>query len=298
MKKHSLLLLIFFLLGFGKQYHVCAQENLPPMQEQASFRVWYKWTIHTSRLAEPFTLIDTMALEVSPRASQFYDWGSIARDSLDKAFLKNEIMLKSRSITVKKDVELSLADVLESSNLVSTSLENHTLAKVNIYKLRGEKRVISVVQGPAQLSKKKLMYVVDEELPMDEWTLGEDTATILGYPCKSATIHFRGRDYTAWYTEELPVNDGPWKFYGLPGMILKVQDADGIICFEAVGLQEISQPITYPKADEFETISNKEFWVYQEEQFKHITPRLLEDRTMVIVQMKNPVQYVPIELEN
>lgn len=52
----------------------------------------------------------------------------------------------------------------------------------------------------------------------------KDSLSILDYKCIKATTRFRGRDYTAWVTKELPINDGPWKFYGLPGLILQIED--------------------------------------------------------------------------
>ncbi len=48
--------------------------------------------------------------------------------------------------------------------------------------------------------------------------------TILGYKCYKATCHFAGRDYEAWFTPDIPISDGPYKFSGLPGLILSVVD--------------------------------------------------------------------------
>ncbi|MCM1301810.1 MAG: GLPGLI family protein [Bacteroides cellulosilyticus] len=50
------------------------------------------------------------------------------------------------------------------------------------------------------------------------------TIEIAGYICHKATTSFRGRTWTAWYTPELPFNEGPYKFGGLPGLILKIED--------------------------------------------------------------------------
>lgn len=33
--------------------------------------------------------------------------------------------------------------------------------------------------------------------------------------------------YTSWYAPEIALNKGPWKFNGLPGLILKVEDSKG-----------------------------------------------------------------------
>lgn len=54
------------------------------------------------------------------------------------------------------------------------------------------------------------------------WILSStETAEILGFDCRKATLQFRGREYSVWYAPDIPVSEGPWKFSGLPGMILK-----------------------------------------------------------------------------
>jgi GLPGLI family protein len=52
------------------------------------------------------------------------------------------------------------------------------------------------------------------------WQLTEDTLTLLGHLCYSAKTSFRGRNFIAYYTPDIPLDDGPWKFSGLPGLIL------------------------------------------------------------------------------
>ena len=76
-------------------------------------------------------------------------------------------------------------------------------------------------------------YYTDSTARFD-WTLEDETMTVCGYTCRKATARFRGRTWTAWYAEELPVNAGPWKLYGLPGLILRAEVADGTLLFEAV----------------------------------------------------------------
>lgn len=60
-----------------------------------------------------------------------------------------------------------------------------------------------------------------------KWSICEDTLTIGGFHCQKATAHFHGRDYNAWFTEKIPVQFGPWKFNGLPGLILQVEESTG-----------------------------------------------------------------------
>ncbi|WP_028896661.1 GLPGLI family protein [Prevotella sp. HUN102] len=70
-------------------------------------------------------------------------------------------------------------------------------------------------------------YRIEETIPQQDWTINEDTTMlILGFNCYMATTHFRGRDWTVWYTEEIPVQQGPWKLGGLPGLILSAESKD------------------------------------------------------------------------
>ncbi|MBD3863155.1 GLPGLI family protein [Olleya marilimosa] len=69
------------------------------------------------------------------------------------------------------------------------------------------------------------LYLVTEALPKLDWDLSHpDTLKIGTYMCNKATTSFRGRNYIAWYTNDIPITFGPWKFHGLPGLILDMYD--------------------------------------------------------------------------
>lgn len=76
------------------------------------------------------------------------------------------------------------------------------------------------------------------------WTLLEDTITISTYLCHKAQATYGGRTWNAYYTEEIPSTAGPWKLNGLPGLIVKAEDADGIFCFEMFELSQQNCAIT------------------------------------------------------
>jgi len=67
-------------------------------------------------------------------------------------------------------------------------------------------------------------YSVYEKQPEMQWELLEGEMKINDYNCKKAQTTFRGRSYEVWYTPEIPISIGPWKFNGLPGLILYVKD--------------------------------------------------------------------------
>lgn len=94
---------------------------------------------------------------------------------------------------------------------------------------------------PMNLERECCQYT--EPVPKQQWTLKEEQQTIHGYRCQKATCHWRGRDYEAWFTSEIPIQRGPWKFGGLPGLIVKIYDAKKEYNFELVKLERTPRPI-------------------------------------------------------
>lgn len=86
-------------------------------------------------------------------------------------------------------------------------------------------------------------YRCVEPMPAFEWRISEDTCTILDYACRRAECDFRGRTYTAWFAEEIPVSCGPWKFHGLPGLIMAVEDSEGDYSFRIEGIEQCDEAI-------------------------------------------------------
>lgn len=80
-------------------------------------------------------------------------------------------------------------------------------------------------------------FLVKDSLNRFEWKLENETKEILGYQCFLATTVFRGRKYNAYYTPDLAYPEGPWKFYGLPGLILSVSSEDNLIQYEALKIE-------------------------------------------------------------
>ncbi|WP_298148336.1 GLPGLI family protein [Flavobacterium sp.] len=58
------------------------------------------------------------------------------------------------------------------------------------------------------------------------WQLHENDTLIGNYKCKKATLDFYGRNWTAWYAPDIPISAGPYKFKGLPGLILRIFDSE------------------------------------------------------------------------
>lgn len=94
---------------------------------------------------------------------------------------------------------------------------------------------------------------------LNQWNILSDTEKSLGYDCKKASIQYGGRLWYAWFTEQIPINESPYKFNGLPGLILKVEDAKKQYSFTAVEISKTTIPkqVVYPYSGK-EVVTNRE----------------------------------------
>jgi GLPGLI family protein len=94
-------------------------------------------------------------------------------------------------------------------------------------------------------------YYYQEPASLFAWTITPATATIAGYACQRATTTFGGRTWEAWFTRTVPISDGPYKFYGLPGLIVKISDLRDHYVFELTKLRPLAPPVAIdpPKTD-------------------------------------------------
>lgn len=66
------------------------------------------------------------------------------------------------------------------------------------------------------------------------WKLMDESKVINTMNCKKATVTYKGRNWIAWYSTEIPLPYGPYKFSGLPGLIIKLSDEKDEYDFELV----------------------------------------------------------------
>lgn len=147
-----------------------------------------------------------------------------------------------------------------------------------------------------------------EPVKTPEWQLVPDSAaTLLGYQCRLAKTRYKGRTWSAWYAEDIPIDAGPWKLGGLPGLILRAYDADSFYVFDATALRQApaGSVMTY-KGEGYEDVTFDELM----EQYKryYADPfgynRLYQPNARVIWtdddgnQLPDPknIKYSPIEL--
>jgi len=111
----------------------------------------------------------------------------------------------------------------------------------------------------------KTKYLIHESLPVMNWKLEEGEKEINDFICKKATLNFRGRDYIAWYNPKIPVPFGPWKFTGLPGLIMEISDLDNKYSWAA---KKIITAVTFNENDidkkKYKSVSLKQYIALQD----------------------------------
>lgn len=84
------------------------------------------------------------------------------------------------------------------------------------------------------------VYFVEDQLPVINWNTNySETKNICGFLCHKATAEFRGSKITAFYSKDLQFNTGPFKFYGLNGLILEISE-NGNTEFNSWTAQEVN----------------------------------------------------------
>jgi GLPGLI family protein len=127
------------------------------------------------------------------------------------------------------------------------------------------------------ISNDKVRYIVRDSTITFNWKLSKDeTKKIGGYLCKKANLDWRGRKYTAYYTEEIPLLTGPYKFKGLPGMILEISTGNSS-SFHSWVAKKIQYPIIYLK-NEVPSLTDNSYQKINLKQFINIKQRLKEEK--------------------
>ena len=145
-------------------------------------------------------------------------------------------------------------------------------------------------------------YVYTDSAPI-AWQLGEGSEMVCGHTCSVATAQFRGREWTAYYAPDIPVGRGPWKFGGLPGLILRVEDSTGDQRFTAISLRTAHSDIYMDKnRDDFKTTRerfNKQLKDYKNDPGKIVSgsPYAPKNDRGREVLPKRKLFFNPIELE-
>lgn len=174
---------------------------------------------------------------------------------------ENMILLIGDSVSKFQSLNSYLRDSIKTNAQFSNAFEGMTQLKSYSTKFL-YKIFKNYPKNNMSLTDKippKNYFLIQQPLKLFIWNITNDTLSILGYHCQKATTHFAGRNYIAWFTTEVPVSEGPYKFNGLPGLIVKIGDSRQQYVFELTGLERIKTqiPILFTERNYIKTTQKK-----------------------------------------
>ena len=176
---------------------------------------------------------EMMFLDTTKDGSKYYSYTVFNSDSIMKVDLEKQLAATG-SINVKSD--LRKRDVRYS---VTKTYPDY---KINLHRRLG-------MDAYSISDDRKINWkILSEKEKIGEWNV------------QKAETDFAGRHWIAWFSTEIPIQDGPYKFNGLPGLIVKIEDKTGSHKMELKGIKNISGDININVWDAKEiAINSKQF---------------------------------------
>src|ERR1035437_5169336 len=189
--------------------------------------------------SDKYTVLDSAKYKFSYDLTFVYDSTKI------NSTLKNQLVLLIGDNESKFFVDDAPQYIKTATGMVTVIklVESRGLAATEIFKNFKTKKETIITN----LRRQESIY--EEEIPALNWNITNESMVILSYTCKKATTTFLGRQYEAWFTTDIPINHGPWKLGGLPGLILKANDIQNYYIFECTGIESLKTKIPIVKYD-------------------------------------------------
>ncbi len=187
---------------------------------EATYRLTYR-----SDSTNPATHAEPMRLQMGSKLSRFESLNAVREDSLMDAALARAEKKAGPDGVIHLNLEGAGLEGLRT-NFKEVIFKGPAAGQLAVYDDIGT-----------------VTYVYQEPAAALAWTITPATASVAGYACQRATAAFGGRNWEVWFTREVPVADGPYKFAGLPGLIVKVGDTRGHYRYELLKLRRLPAPL-------------------------------------------------------
>lgn len=158
------------------------------------------------------TVVISMVLDINRNTTKFYDENFLTIDSLNA--------LKQSTLQAKSESDQLLIRKTNDS-------ENH------------------------QYYTHTYDYFVVKSNDKISWKLDNEIKKLKNITLQKATANFGGRAWIAWFDANIPFQEGPYKFNGLPGLIYEVYDTQNIFHYSLVKNKNL--PKTYDTTRFLET---------------------------------------------
>ncbi|MCT2408936.1 GLPGLI family protein [Chryseobacterium antibioticum] len=172
-----------------------------------------------------------MILDISPKEVKFYGQNLLATDSLNKKFGTNNSHTDMSGLVVKRKIN-------------TFDNENFIAIKEGYYSFKTTDKI--------------------------SWVISDETKKVENYTLQKASAQFGGRNWTAWFCKDIPFNEGPYKFRGLPGLIFELSDSRKNFIFNLVKSQKLSGIYSTDNFVE-SNFGNKAIPINEKQKYKLIT---------------------------
>ncbi|MDO5522756.1 MAG: GLPGLI family protein [Bacteroidia bacterium] len=248
--------------------------------DHATARASYQFSYKTKADLDTYDKTDLMYLDVGQKTSKFYSRYTQIRDSVTADELK-----KGFSVA---EITQSRKGLKKGTNIVY--YQDFSLNTTH---------VVSVLATYG--------FIYDEKMELPKWVISNEKIEINGYSCQKATTSFLGREWTAYFTPEIAMNKGPWKLWGLQGLIVQASDNQNIFEYKLTGFELIKKqtPIVYThtrnNGSEYKKTNKKTVFDYEKKfyddyfSFIELITGSKPIREGGLPMPKKSVEYIPLE---
>ena len=138
--------------------------------------------------------------------------------------------------------------------------ENDSINKLKNISSSGWDDLLPVVKRNRNTNKNTSYILLNDLFSIQtedkiNWKLSNETKSVTNYKLQKATTTFGGRNWTAWFNTEINLNEGPYKFRGLPGLIFEIADEKNNFSFILVKSYQLKS--TYNTSEFLESFAGQ-----------------------------------------
>lgn len=232
----------------------------------AQNRFFYDYKFIPDSTDKANVITEMMLLDIDKKGSNYYSQQKFLADSTSRADLERQLKLSPNNISINRTDKPGQVSYKVSKQYPDFKTYLFTRVSSDSYKIEEDKK--------------------------PEWKILPDKQKVGAYNAQKATTNFGGREWTAWFSTDLPFQDGPYKFYGLPGLIVKIEDKTGSHSMTLVGNKTIEiaadKELDLPQGIQLYGMGGKDIEA-SKSQFKKVWKAYVNDPTknMREMMMKN-----------
>ncbi|GEN74409.1 GLPGLI family protein [Chryseobacterium hagamense] len=186
------------------------------MASAQSYRFVYEYKMKPDAAKKDSVITDYMNLDTDGKKSYFYNSVKYQRDST------YAVTGDFKDLFQAKSYDQNLSYIIE---------KDYAKKKISFY------------------DNFKTVNILIPETESPQWKIEKEFAKINDMNCQKATADYKGRTWEAWFSKEYPLNDGPYKFSGLPGLIITLKDTGTDHVFNLIQIKKINAlPVILPKS--------------------------------------------------